>query len=65
MIAEQLLFLGYPRVLTTDLVNELGIEFPGYEYVTPDQTSGTSKEPYWELSYSLKEIGRASCRERV
>lgn len=61
MIAEQLLFLGYPRVLTADLVNELGIEFPGYEYIVPDQTSGTSKEPYWELSYSLK----ATAKRRI
>ena len=61
MIAEQLLFLGYPRVLTADLVNELGIEFPGYEHIVPDQTSRTSKEPYWELSYSLK----ATAKRRI
>lgn len=61
MIAEQLIFLGYPRVLTADLVNELGIEFPGYEYIVPDQINGVSKEPYWELSYSLK----ATAKRRI
>ena len=54
MIGEQLIFLGYPRVLSTELVNELGIEFPGYEYVVPEVAAGVAKEPYWELSYSLK-----------
>lgn len=53
MIAEQLIYLGYPKVLTTELVNELGIEFPMYEQLT--KTDGT---PYYELSYSLKSIAK-------
>lgn len=61
MIGEQLIFLGYPRVLSTELVNELGIEFPGYEYVVPEAAAGIAKEPYWELSYSLK----ATAKRRI
>ena len=51
MIAEQLLYLGYPRVITASLYNQLGLNIDGYEYVTPDDPK---KEPYYELSYSLK-----------
>lgn len=61
MIGEQLIFLGYPRVLSTELVNELGVEFPGYEYVVPEATAGVAKDPYWELSYSLK----ATAKRRI
>lgn len=61
MIGEQLIFLGYPRVLSTELVNELGIEFPEYEYVVPEAAAGVTKEPYWELSYSLK----ATAKRRI
>ncbi|MGN0966512.1 MAG: DNA polymerase [Candidatus Coprovivens sp.] len=53
MIAEQLIYLGYPKVLTAELVNELGIEFPMYEQLTKDD--GT---PYYELSYSLKAMAK-------
>lgn len=58
MIAEQLIFLGYPRVLTTGLVNELGINFPGYEYVTTNENGVLLDKPYWELSYSLKSTAK-------
>lgn len=51
MIAEQLIYLGYPRVLTASLVSELGVKFPMYDYITPEDTK---KEPYYELAYSLK-----------
>lgn len=61
MIAEQLIFLGFPRILSAELVNELGIEFPGYEYIVPDSQNGVTKEPYWELSYSLK----ATAKRRI
>ena len=61
MIAEQLIFLGYPRILSTELVTELGIEFPDYEYIVPEPSSGITKEPYWELSYSLK----ATAKRRI
>lgn len=54
MIAEQLIFLGYPRSLSTELVNELGIEFPGYEYVDKNEYGLPLDKPYWDLSYSLK-----------
>lgn len=53
MIAEQLIYLGYPKVLTAELVNELGIEFPMYEQLTKDD--GT---PYYEISYSLKSMAK-------
>ena len=33
MVAEQLLYLGYPRVLTYELVSELNLSVPQYEYV--------------------------------
>ena len=65
MIAEQLIYLGNPRILSVDLVNELGIEFPGYEYVDKDDNgvpfSSLNKEPYWELSMSLK----ATAKRRI
>lgn len=54
MIGEQLIYLGYPRILTTDLVEELGVEFPWYEYVDKDDKGFPLEKPYWELSYSLK-----------
>ncbi len=44
MIAEQLIYLGYPKILSKDLVFDLGIEFPFYE------DTGSN----YELSYSLK-----------
>ena len=53
MIAEQLIYLGYPKVLKAELVNELGIEFPMYEQLTKDD--GT---PYYEISYSLKAMAK-------
>lgn len=31
MIAEQLIYLGYPKILSKDLVFDLGMEFPDYE----------------------------------
>lgn len=51
MIAEQLIYLGYPRVLSLELVNELGIDFPMYDYIEP---TDDDKQPRYELSYSLK-----------
>lgn len=61
MIAEQLIYLGYPRILTTELVNELGIEFPWYEYVDKNDKGMPLEKPYWELSYSLK----AAAKRRI
>lgn len=54
MIAEQLIYLGYPRVLTKELVDELGTEFPMYKFVIPDSDKKTL--PYYELSYSLHAV---------
>ena len=54
MIAEQLIYLGYPRVLTNELVNELGINFPMYKYIKPP--SDKKALPYYELSYSLHAV---------
>lgn len=59
MIAEQIIYLGYPRVVSSELVNELDIELPGYEYIIPDR--GSNQLPYWELSYSLK----ATAKRRI
>lgn len=65
MIAEQLIFLGYPRILSDELVTELGVEFPGYEYIDKDDNGvplvSLQREPYWELSYSLK----ATAKRRI
>ncbi len=44
MIAEQLIYLGFPKVLSSQLVSELDIPFPDYELVGYN----------YELSYSLK-----------
>lgn len=50
MIAEQLIYLGFPKAITDSLYRELNIDLPCYEY----KISDTKKESYWELSYSLK-----------
>jgi DNA polymerase I-like protein with 3'-5' exonuclease and polymerase domains len=56
MIGEQLIYLGYPRIISKDLTYELNMEFPDYElvYKTKVVKDTTIKEPYYELSYSLK-----------
>ena len=51
MIAEQLIYLGYPKILSKDLVFDLGIEFPFYE------DTGSN----YELSYSLKATAKRRC----
>lgn len=61
MIAEQLIYLGYPRSLSHELVSELGIEFPGYEFVDKNDKGLPLEKPYWELSYSLK----ATAKRRI
>ena len=53
MIAEQLLYLGYPRVLTSELVSELNLNVPFYDFIK--QEEGNS---YYELSYSLKSTAK-------
>ena len=60
MIAEQLIFLGCPRVITADLWNDLSLTLPGYDYINP-RDSGEDKDPYYELSYSLQ----ATARRRI
>ena len=59
MIAEQIIYLGYPRVISAELVSELNIELPGYEYIIPEK--GSNRSSYWELSYSLK----ATAKRRI
>lgn len=56
MIAEQLLYLGYPRVLTYELVSELNLSVPQYEYVEKivKKEGRDEVSKYYELSYSLK-----------
>ena len=61
MIGEQLIYLGYPRILSADLVEELGVEFPWYEYVDKNDKGFPLEKPYWELSYSLK----ATAKRRI
>ena len=51
MIAEQLIYLGYPRAIKASLYHQLGLHIDGYEYITPEDSK---KEPYYELSYALK-----------
>lgn len=60
MIAEQLIFLGYPRVITADLWNDLSLTLPGYDYINP-KDNGEDKDPHYELSYSLQ----ATARRRI
>lgn len=60
MIAEQLIFLGCPRVITADLWNDLSLALPGYDYINP-RDNGEDKDPYYELSYSLQ----ATARRRI
>ncbi len=58
MIAEQLIYLGYPRVLSEELYNELNINLPMYELViTKDKNTGKETRKY-ELSYSLHSIAK-------
>lgn len=56
MVVEQLIYLGYPRVLTTELVNELGIEFPMYKCIDTDEDGKPLEKPHWALSYSLHAV---------
>ena len=53
MVGEQLIYLGYPRVLSAELVSDLGISFPDYVYVDKNEKGDPLERPYWELSYSL------------
>lgn len=53
MLAEQLIYLGYPKIITNELYNELGVELPGYEFIQEE-----GKLPYYELSYSLKAMAK-------
>lgn len=52
MIAEQLIYLGYPRILTVELVSELGVKFPMYKYIDKDE-KGNPVKPHYLLSYAL------------
>ena len=58
MIAEQLIYLGYPRVISSEIAMELNLEFPDYEYIETDDKGvslySLKRSPYYELSYSLK-----------
>lgn len=54
MIIDQLIFLGYPRILNPDLYNG---QF-GYEPIRDEKTEDLK---YWELSYSLKSAASRWC----
>lgn len=56
MIAEKLIFLGYPPALSIDLYNEL--QLFGY---TPVIDERTNEAKYYELSYSLKAAAMRRC----
>lgn len=51
MIAEQLIYLGYPRVLTKELYDLLNINYDCYEWVPPKDTKSTGS---YKLAYSLQ-----------
>lgn len=55
MIAEQLIYLGYPKVLTTELFYELNINLPFYELIIPEDRK---KKSYYELSYALNKVAK-------
>jgi DNA polymerase I-like protein with 3'-5' exonuclease and polymerase domains len=57
MVVEQLIYLGYPRVLATEIVQTYGIKPSCYEYIAPDEKT----KEHWELSYSL----RATAKRRL
>lgn len=56
MIADQLIFLGYPRSLTADVYSDLNLF--GYEPILDDITGGVK---HFELSYSLKAAAKRWC----
>lgn len=59
MIAEKLIFLGFPPVLSVELYNELQL---------PDYTPAYDKDgvlKYYELSYSLKAAAERRCKINI
>lgn len=56
MIAEKLIFLGFPPVLSTTLYNKLNLS----EY-SPVIDSETGKISYYEISYSLRAAAMRRC----
>lgn len=59
MIAEKLIFLGFPPVLSVELYNELQL---------PDYTPAYDKDGvlrYYELSYSLKATAERRCKINI
>lgn len=56
MIAEKLIFLGYPPVLSVSLYNKLNLS--GY---TPVTDSVTGEIKYYEISYSLRSAAMRRC----
>lgn len=56
MLADQLIFLGYPRVLAVDVYDKLNLPFYAPVY---DEKTGALK--HYELSYSLKAAAKRWC----
>lgn len=56
MIAEKLIFLGYPPVLSVPLYNKLNIS-----YYTPVTDPNTGEIKYYEISYSLRATAMRRC----
>jgi len=56
MIADQLIFLGYPRTLTIEQYNDLNLSF--YEAILDERTDIVK---HYELSYSLKSAAKRWC----
>lgn len=50
MVAEQLIYLGFPQVIKKRLYDELELHLNQYKLIIPE----TNKPPYYELSYSLQ-----------
>ena len=58
MLAEQLLFLGYPRIISVELMNTYPQPLPYYEYIP---SKDPKKQGTWELHMSLQ----ATAKRRI
>jgi DNA polymerase I-like protein with 3'-5' exonuclease and polymerase domains len=54
MVVEQLIYLGLPRILPLEVVNEIGLEYDAYRYIEGDE----KKKAHYELKYDLNSIAR-------
>lgn len=54
-LAEKLMWLGYPIVLTVDVWNR--IKCPRYDFIPAESQKGKKTKPYYMLKMSLKKAG--------